>query len=119
MTTESEVRQFLNEFHQKLQVFEILFWDERGKNQKALAQLEITRIKRRQLIEQLEKQDYCEGPLEDKLYGMTSLWVFGKKVNQMEVYIKISKGWSGSQVICISFHVAEKPMIYPFKPTTK
>jgi len=119
MTTESEVSQFLSEFHQKLQVFDILFRDDRSKNQRAVLHLEITQNMRRKIIESLEKQDYSEGKLDDTLFDLASMWVFGKHVKQQEVYIKISMGRHGSQVICISFHAAEKPMRYPFKPTTK
>ena len=118
MTSEAEVEQFLKDFHQKLWVFEIIFRDERGKNQKALAELEITRAMRRKVIEHTEKQDYSEGPLNDSLYGVASMWVFGKQVNKREVYIKISMGRPSSEAICISFHVAEKSIRYPFKPTT-
>lgn len=118
MAIDSEVELFLKAFQQKLRVFEILFRDDRGKNQQALAELEITRAMRRQVIEPIEKQDYSEGPLDDNLYGIGSMWVFGKAVKQSEVYIKISMGLPGSQVICISFHIAEKPMRYPFKSAT-
>lgn len=119
MATEWEIVQFLNDFHQKLKVFDILFRDELGKNQQALADLDLTPAMRRKVIEQIEKWDYTEGPLDDKLYGLASIWVFGKTIKQREVYIKISMGLPHHQVICISFHIAEKPMIYPFKPTRK
>jgi hypothetical protein len=117
MATAEEVGQFLRDFHQKLRVFEILFRDERNKNLQTLADLDITRVMRKKIVEQLEKQDYSEGPLDDNLYGMATMWVFGKVVKQQEVYIKISMGLPGCNVICISFHIAEKPMKYPFKPT--
>jgi len=88
MTTAEEVGQFLRDFHQKLRVFEILFRDERNKNLQTLADLEITRVMRKKIVEQLEKQDYSEGPMDDKLFGIASMWVFGKIVKQQEVYIK-------------------------------
>ncbi len=118
MTTAEEVEQFLRDFHQKLRVFEILFRDERTKNLQTLADLDISRVMRIKIVAQLEKQDYSEGPLDDNLYGLASMWVFGKVVKQQEVYIKISMGQPGGSVICISFHIAEKPMRYPFKSTT-
>jgi len=115
MTTESEVRQFLNEFHQKLQVFEIIFRDERGKNKKTLIKLEIAPADRKKIIENLRMEDYCEGPLEDTLYKIGSLWVFGVEVKKEEIYIKISIGLPNYGVICISFHISERPLAYPFK----
>jgi hypothetical protein len=42
------------------------------------------------------------------------MWVFGKDVKGQEVYIKITLG-KGSSALCISFHIAEHPMNYPFK----
>lgn len=41
--------------------------------------------------------------------------VFGKDVKNREVYIKIMISDYGGQTICISFHLAEAPLKYPFK----
>ena len=46
MTTANEVQTFLNEFHQKLQIWQILFRDDRKKNFNALLSLEISSAKR-------------------------------------------------------------------------
>ena len=43
------------------------------------------------------------------------MWVFGKDVRGREIYIKIALGMQGGQTICISFHIAEHPLKYPFK----
>ncbi len=43
------------------------------------------------------------------------MWVFGKDIKGREVYIKISLGLENCQTICISFHLAEHNMQYPFK----
>ena len=43
------------------------------------------------------------------------MWVFGKEIKDEKVYIKISVGRPGLSVICISFHIAEFEMDYPFK----
>lgn len=43
------------------------------------------------------------------------MWVFGKDVKGREVYIKIMISDHCGQTICISFHLAESPMKYPFK----
>lgn len=115
MATREEVQQFLNDFFVKYKVFGILFRDLRQKNTKALLTLEISPNKRKEIIEDLKVNNYSEGPLDDNLYGIASMWVFGTMVNNTEVYIKISLGNFGSQVICISFHDAEHAMSYPFK----
>jgi len=47
--------------------------------------------------------------------GILPMWVFGKEVKKKEVYIKISMGIENTNAICISFHIAEYPMKYPYK----
>lgn len=112
-----EVREFLTEFQQKMRVWDILFIsDRREKNTRALLELEISSNDRKKVIEEIDVEDYSEGPIEDKIYNSSDLWVFGKTVKGKEVYIKISMGKSSfSGVICISFHLSEYRMEYPFK----
>jgi hypothetical protein len=115
MTTLPAAQAFLNDFHQKLKIWEILFRDDRRKNINALLNLEITRAKRREIIESLKATDYSEGPLEDTLNEGAPLWVFGRTVKSSVVYIKITMGTPNNPVICISFHEAEYEMRFPFK----
>lgn len=98
-----------------MKVWDVLFRDDRGKNTKTLTDLELRPIERKTILECLEPTDYFRGPLEEKLYGGADMWEFGKTVKKHEVYIKITMGAKGSSVICISFHIAEHPMTYPFK----
>lgn len=111
----SDVENFLMQFHQKLKVFGILYRDDRGKNQKALEELEIIPSYRRVIIESLVPEDYVQGPVIDELNRMGEMWIFGKDVKQREVYIKIMLGAMNGQTICISFHLAEQPLHYPLK----
>jgi hypothetical protein len=115
MTTEEEVERFLKDFKTKMKIYRIIFWDDRGKNTQALLDLEITPVRRREVIESLNTEDYSQGPLEEKMSGMLPMWVFGKELKKTEVYIKICMGAANSNVICISFHPSEHPMNYPFK----
>jgi hypothetical protein len=115
MAKKEEVQQFLNDFKAKMSVFQILFRDERKKNTQALLSLEMSWEKRKKVIQSLEIEDYCEGPLDDKLYGIASLWVFGKYIKELELYVKISMGKPNSSVLCVSFHEAEHKMTYPLK----
>ncbi|MFI5161213.1 MAG: hypothetical protein ACHQHN_08040 [Sphingobacteriales bacterium] len=117
VATTDEVSVFLNDFFAKYRSFEIFFRDERQKNTIALLTLEITRMKRLEILETLQAQDYAEGPLSDNLYGAAPMWIFGKFHKQIEIYIKISMGAPGTKVICISFHPSEHPMNYPLKHT--
>ena len=63
----------------------------------------------------VKTEDFSEGPLEEKMRGILPMWVFGKEVKQKEVYIKISMGLENKSAVCISFHVADHPMNYPYK----
>ena len=115
MATKTEVQQFLSDFKIKLSVYDIIFRDSRPKHLQALLNLEMSPADRRKIIEAIHPIDYSEGPLDDNLYGIASMWVFGKQVKKQEFYIKISMGRPNSNVICISFHASEHPMKYPFK----
>ena len=110
-----EVRAFLEQFNTKVQVFGILFRDDRAKNKEALQILDITPLQRELIVKNLQAQDYVEGPVIDVLNKKCEMWVFGKDVKGREVYIKITLGYQNGQTICISFHIAEHPMQYPFK----
>jgi hypothetical protein len=98
-----------------MKVFGIIYRDDRGKNQKALEELEIVPSFRKVVIENLTAEDYVEGPVIDTLNKLGEMWVFGKDVKNREVYIKIMISDYGGQTICISFHLAESPLKYPFK----
>lgn len=115
MVSKQEVEKFLKELKVKTEVFGILFLDDRGKNQQTLHDLEISPAKRKEIIANIRLEDYNEGPLEEKMRGILPMWVFGKEVKQKEVYIKISMGMENSSAVCISFHIAEHPMNYPYK----
>jgi hypothetical protein len=115
MITKEEVESFLNELHTKMKIFGILFRDDRGKNQATLQELEIVPSYRTVVIENLRVEDYVQGPVVDELNRHGEMWVFGKDVKGREVYIKVMITGVTSQTICISFHIAEHPLIYPFK----
>lgn len=87
--TKEDVQSFLELFHTKMKVFGLLFRDDRGKNQKALEELEIVPSYRRVIIENLTVEDYVEGPVVDTLNNLGEMWVFGKDIKGREVYIKI------------------------------
>ena len=115
MVTIEEVGAFLDQFNTKVQVFGILFRDDRPKNREALQVLDITPLQRELVVKNLQAQDYVEGPVIDELNKKSEMWVFGKDVKGREVYIKITLGYQNGQTICISFHIAEHPLQYPFK----
>lgn len=115
MITKEDVEAFLERFHQKIKVFQIIFRDDRGKNAQTLADLEITPSRRVDIIKEIKAEDYSQGPIIDTLNQLGDMWVFGKDIKGKEVYIKISLGQENSQTICISFHISKHKMKYPFK----
>ena len=115
IATLAEIQKFLNDFHQKVEVFDIMFLDEREKNMHAISDLNLTRGERKQIIKSLTIDNYSEGPIKNILNQWGDLWVFGKDVQNQEVYIKICYGQPNRSTICVSFHVAEFPMQYPYK----
>ena len=119
IATIAEIEQFLQGFKQKVEIFDIIFWDERGKNTDALAALDIIPNQRMEIIKTITVTDYSEGPITNLLNQLGDLWVFGKEVNGQEVYIKICYGLPNKQTICISFHIAEHPMKYLYKKERK
>lgn len=115
MVSEQEVEKFLKGLKVKMKVFGILFLDDRGKNQQTLHDLEISPAKRKEIIANLKTEDYSDSPLEEKMRGILRMWIFGKEVKDKEVYIKVSMGVENNSAVCISFHIAEQPMNYPYK----
>lgn len=114
MATEDEVKLFLSQFKIKLTIFHIVFVD-REKNQNALMELGITSNMRLEIIKNLVVEDYSHTITDNLLYGYGEMWVFGKDLNEEEIYIKISLGKADKSTICISFHKAEQKMVYPYK----
>lgn len=110
-----EIGQFLQDFHTKMNIWGIVYRDDRGVNAQTLLDLEINKAVRNEVLRSLVAEDYSKGPLNEKMYGGASMWVFGKRVKGKEVYIKITMGFYGAEVICIPFHLANYPMKYPFK----
>jgi hypothetical protein len=115
MVSKHEVEKYLKELRVKTEVFGILFLDDRGKNLQTLLDLEISPDKRKEIIANLRPENYCEGPLNEKMRGILPMWIFGADVKQKEIYIKISMGSENNSAVCISFHIAEHPMQYPYK----
>jgi len=109
----------LNDFHFKTGIYDIIFRNDRDKNFQTLLKLEINPSDRKKIIEGLIAEDYSEGPVTDTLHNISEMWVFGIKYKKQEIYIKISMGQLNLQTICISFHIAEKKMNYPFKHKKK
>ena len=114
MATEDEIESFLIDFKMKLSIWDVLYLD-RSKNTQSLIDLDIRPKERKSILEHLNVVDFSEGPQSDTMLNGADMWVFGKIINSHEVYIKITLGMTGLSVICISFHIAEYSMNYPYK----
>ncbi|MFQ5540131.1 MAG: toxin, partial [Candidatus Binatia bacterium] len=84
---------------------------DRVKNRDALIELGLTKEQREEVILSLTPEDYCGGPYQDR-EGPGMWWVFGKKEEGREIYIRLKVTHAP---ICLSFHPAEQPLEYPHK----
>lgn len=69
------------------------------------------------VVQELEIDDYSSGPLRDDKGRPRDLWVFGKYLEEYEVYIKLAAWLKDGDVraMCVSFHEAEQPLSYPYR----
>lgn len=114
MASREEVASFLSTFIAKSKILGIIFRGDRFKNRQTLADLEITELQRNEEILSLEVEHYSSGPNKDVLNKGEDMWVFGKRIKGKEIYIKITIGGYDGRTFCISFHIAERKMNYPF-----
>ena len=113
MTPIDKVSRFLADFKAKMDVYDVVYVN-REKNLQALADLDIRPFERTTYLRSLAVENYYRGPHPDQA-GISDLCEFGIQVKSSEVYIKIQLGVRNRSTICISFHVAEFSMTYPYK----
>ena len=109
--TKQEVEQFLSQFGIKFDIWGIFYLD-RDKNIEALKALGINQNARDEIVRHLQPDDYVETLPAD---FFNEMWVFGRDMDGTELYIKIALGQPNNRTICISFHLAERPISYAFK----
>jgi hypothetical protein len=115
MASIEEVERFLAEFKLKLSIWGLLSRDDRGKNSETLRQLEMIGSHREKILKELNSSQYCGGPISDTLNKGPALWTFGVIIKSREIYIKVSLGFENGPAHCISFHIAEYSLHYPYK----
>jgi hypothetical protein len=115
IATVGEAADLLRYLQERIRKHRILFINNRAKNRQTLADLEILPAQQKEIIAQLQPEDYCGGPDPDEKYPWKSVSVFGTSFRGVELYIKFSVGEDGTPVVCLSFHKADRPMAYPFK----
>lgn len=114
------IRRFLTEFKKIVTTGRGLDVVPRRQNIEALAELGLTKKNRRDEIMTLSVSDYCEGPEADR-DKPGDIWVFGKRINEKEAYIKLKIAHVGKERIakCLSFHVATYPLCFPCRAINK
>ena len=112
--TLDDVNRFLEQFKVKASVFGIIY-RVRDKNEETLFNLGISAQMREKIVLSLEGTDFSHTTLGDVFDEGDVLWVFGKDYKGTELYIKITIIDNG-RCLCVSFHEAEHPINYPFKP---
>lgn len=115
MATKDEVNSFLAQFHTKAKVFGVVYFGGREKNMNTLAELGITAKFRDDIVKQISTEDFYKGPEPNVQNNLGEMWAFGKTINGKEVYIKITLGLTNNSAVCMSFHIAEHTIQYPFK----
>ena len=110
------VRQFLKEFKSIGSHGRGIDIVHRKKNLGSLAKLGLNFKNCKDEIQNLSVADYCKGP-EPDTDKPGEVWEFGKIISGKEVYIKLKIANVGNIKLakCISFHVAEFPLCFPFK----
>lgn len=61
------VERFLTEFRVKVDVFQLVYRDDRNKNLETMAELSISSVERTKVVKSIEVEDYSEGPIPDVL----------------------------------------------------
>lgn len=116
--TQAEVEEFLSIFKS--------CWDGNvvprtdSRNDDTLSILGITPKHRAEEIKRLRYDNYSRGPSPDHDGDSDKLWwEFGRVIDSYEIYIKIrvyKRKKDGSFAAkCMSFHIAERSMTYPYK----
>lgn len=119
MSQKTAVKSFLLELKQVIKTWDIFFISRPKNSVQDMADIGITANSRKEIVAQLELEDYSEGPEPETQYNGKEMWVFGKIIKKQEIYIKLTLSKITGGAICISFHKAEHPMKYPFKEQTE
>jgi len=86
-------------------------------NNQALIDLGLTPKLREEIILNLQADNYAKGPLPDDQGMPGDVWIFGCKVNNREVYVKIKLVEVNGEKYakCLSFHPSQHALDYPLK----
>jgi hypothetical protein len=112
---EEEINRFLKEFKMVAKQRGIDFVP-RQEFIETLILFGITRRNCEEEILSLSVDDYCQGPDDDR-DRPGKVWIFGRHIEDREVYIKLKLATVGKEMIakCLSFHPAGFPLCFPLQ----
>ncbi len=116
MAKPEEITAFLKKF-KPLIVKEMNFVN-RKDNIATISYLGLTIPDVKGILSQLTYKDYVKGPEKDIDRSGNMIWEFGVHIKGEEIYIKLSDDFSFDKAKCISFHIAQYPIQYPYKKAT-
>ena len=62
----------------------------------------------------LATSDYVCGPTPRPGNSSQEAWVFGVTIQRTLVYVKLCVRVEPARCVCVSFHEAERPMVFPY-----
>jgi len=115
-----EVREFLLRFKRAVTAGSGVFIVQRASTRETLVKLSLTEANLEEVLLALSIRDYCSGPEPDRDrdgHSPGQVWIFGKRIHDHDVYIKLKVFSDGScdHAKCLSFHIAERPLAYPHR----
>jgi len=66
-------------------------------------------------LKELTAEEYSETLIDKDNFDPPLLFVFGKKINNKQIYVKLKiKEEQSSYILCVSFHYAKAKMSFPY-----
>ena len=91
----------------------VLLW-RNPNNRKTLEYLGITKKNLEEILIGLSVEECCSPPEPEHSGSGEEVFFFGKRVGGYEVYVKL-KILRDGRALCMSFHIAKKPLDFPLK----
>jgi len=114
-TKRADIEQFLKEFKAVWKGLVI----PRPENDKTLLELGLTPYHRANEIRKLTYKIFFRGPTPEHSGNQREWWEFGMIVKGKEIYIKLqtykTKTENKKKGKCLSFHISDRPIKYPFQ----
>ena len=117
--TPGEIEAFLEDCR-KLINTSFYYTRNKPENRQTRIELGFTNKNIKDEIRTLSVENFSEGPTPDH-HSKDDIWIFGKLINQRELYIKLQishfndPGESIDTLYCMSFHFADRCLNYPYK----